>query len=90
MVLYLPASCSILVVDWSLPMPVNQTSLLPAILLVAGYSALWGLGMDKTNNTRTFQRFSSCLVSYVGSVWSTPCFLIHEFVLIIIILLLLR
>ena len=85
----LPNSC-ILVVDWSLPMPVNQTSLLPAILLVAGYGALWRLGVDKTNNTRTFQRFSSCLWADVGCVRRTSCFLIHEFILIIIILLLLR
>ncbi len=73
----------------SLPMPVHQTSLLPAILLVAGYGALRWLRVDKTNNTRTFQRFSSGLISYIGCVWRTSCFLIHEFILIIIILLLL-
>ena len=75
--------------DWSLPMPVHQAALLPAILLVAGYGALRGLGVDKTNNTRTFQRFSSSLWADVGCVARASCFLIHEFILIIIILLLL-
>ena len=70
-------------------MPMYQAALLPAILLVAGYGTLRGLGVDKTNNTRTFQRFSSSLWADVGCVARASGFLIHEFILIIIILLLL-